>query len=170
MSSTLQLSIIRNRRAGTATSAASRSGIECSIGCWDTLGAALMDRVSLVNNILLSVLLESLRLLTDDGSTGRTVTRRCAPRSSRALWREEVRGATRSELAVKANVNDGAVKRKVQSTDVENAVDTERARLVQGRLRHHTLWCAKSTRRCPTSSMAWASHTQLARSNKLPIK
>ena len=52
---------------------------------------------------------------------------------------EEVRDAIRSELAVKANVNASAAKRKAQSADVENAGDAERARLVQGRLRHQTV-------------------------------
>ena len=49
---------------------------------------------------------------------------------------EEVRDAIRSELAVKANVNDSAAERRCSPLTSRTP---ERARLVQGRMRHQTL-------------------------------
>ena len=49
------------------------------------------------------------------------------------------RGEIHGELAAKANVNAGAVKRKAQSADVLNVGYAERTRLVQGRLWNHTV-------------------------------
>ena len=56
-----------------------------------------------------------------------------------AAFPQETRDAIRSELALKANMNTSAAKRKAQSADVDNASDAERARLVQCWLRHHTV-------------------------------
>ena len=52
---------------------------------------------------------------------------------------KEASDAIRSELAMNAKANASAAKRKAQSADVENAGGADRARPVQGRMRHQTV-------------------------------